>query len=147
MGQNGAEPWHDPLCDLITILGDTDEAYRSIHIVEDDQMQAMSRNWQPGASKDELIRRIIELRLIYDWPALKSVFGICPGSDRDSFKLNDLFNVLDMHIPPKFGFRAPAGRERECESSQARYQFFDARHLIGAKSALILILMTLFHID
>lgn len=145
--QNGAEPWHHALCDLITILGDTDEAYRSIHIVEDDQMQAMSRNWQPGASIDELIRRIIELRLIYDWPALKSVFRICPGNDTDSFKLNDLFNVLDMHIPLKFGFRAPAGREREWESSQAGHQFFDARRLIGAKNALLLILMTLFHID
>ena len=147
LGQNVTEPWHHALYDLITILGDTDDAYRSIHIVKDEHMRAMSRNWQPGASRDELIRRIIELRLIYDWPALKSVVRICPGSDTDRFKLNDLLNVLDMHIPLKSGLRAPAGRERDWDSTHAGHQFFDARRLIGAKNALLLILMALFHID
>jgi hypothetical protein len=110
-------------------------------------MEAMRRNWQVGADDDELRRRIIELRLIYDWPALKSVARICPGSATDRFKINDLFNVLDMHIPLKFGFRAPAEREREWTSTRSGEQFFDARRLIGAKNALLLILTALFHID
>lgn len=147
LGRCCAAPWPQALCDLITILGDGEESHGSIHNVDADQLQAMRRNWQPGASEDALTRRIIGLRLLYDWPALKSVFRICPGSDTDRFKLNDLFNVLDMHIPNGFGFRAPAGLERESDSAQAGPQFFNARRLIGAKNALLLILMALFYID
>lgn len=140
---NGTERWHRALHDLLTILGDSSEAYRSIHIVDDEHLRAMDRNWRRGADKDELQRRIIDLRLNYDWPALKSVVEICPGVTNNSFKINDLFNVLDLHIPLKFGFRAPAGRENTGPSQQ----FFDARRLIGAKNALLLILTALFHID
>ncbi len=147
LGGNGTERWHSALHDLITILGDTSEAYRSIHLIDAEQMEALRRNWQAGADEDELKRRIIELRLTYDWPALKSVVRICPGSATDGFKINDLFNVLDMHIPLKFGFRAPADKEREWTSTRAGEQFFDARRLIGAKNALLLVLTSLFYID
>jgi len=66
----------------------------------------MKRNWAVGTREEELKKRIIDLRLIYDWPALKSAVSICPGSTTDKFRLNDLFNLLDMHIPPGFGLRA-----------------------------------------
>ena len=99
----------------------------------------MRRNWQ-GANDEELKSRIISLRLIYDWPALKSVVRICPGSSKDTFKLNDLFNILDMHSPLGFGVRAPTSFEGEG-------QFFDARRLIGAKNALRMLLGAAFYID
>lgn len=142
---NDSEPWHSALSDLITILGDTNEAYRSIHHIEEDQRSAMRRNWRSGASDEELDRRIIELRLIYDWPALKSVVSVCPGNAGDNFKLNDLFNLLDMHIPPGFGFRAPTGQSLDGDKQSD--QFFDARRLIGAKNALLMILIASFYID
>ncbi len=85
----------------------------------------MRRNWRKDAHNDELRKRIIDLRLTYDWPALKSVVSICPAGTTDRFRLNDLFNLLDMHIPPGFGVRAP--------STQLAEKFFDARRLIGAK--------------
>lgn len=146
---DNSEPSRRALHDLITILGDSDTAYRSIHNIDAEQMEAMRRNWELDADEDDerLRSRIIELRLIYDWPALKSVVEVCPASASDEFKINDLFNVLDMHIPPKFGFRAPAKRERERTPMPSGEQFFDARRLIGARNALLLILTALFHID
>jgi len=83
--------------------------------------------------------------LFYDWPALKSAVRICPASGDGRFKINDLWNVLDLHIPLGFGFRAPAGAEQESARSEER--FYDARRLVGAKNALLLILTAMFHID
>jgi hypothetical protein len=136
LGQNGAEPWHDALFDLITILGDSDEVYGGIGLIDHEQLNAMRRNWRPVKDKEELRERIIDLRLTYDWPALKSVVRLCPGSATDQFKLNDLFNLLDMHIPPGFGVRAPARNRHSGSEKQTEVQFFDARRLIGAKNAL-----------
>lgn len=144
---NHAERWHSALFDLITILGDTAEAYASIHRIDDSQRDAMRRNWQPGASVEELDRRIIELRLIYDWPALKAAVSVCPGTSTDQLRLNDLFNLLDMHISPGFGFRAPIHHGRADIEKQPEEQFFDARRLIGAKNALLMILIASFYID
>ena len=100
----------------------------------------MRRN-RPEASDDkDLESSIINLRLLCDWPALKSVVRICPGSSAKTFKVNDLFNLLDMHGPLGFGFRAPTPTEGE-------RQFFDARRIIGAKNALRMLLGALFYID
>jgi len=145
LGSHVAKPWHDALFDMITILGDTDAAYGSINHIDSEQLDAMRRNWRAGANKEELYRRIIELRLFYDWPALKSVTSICPGSKTGKFKLNDLFNLLDMHIPPGFGVRAPA--HQAPPDKRPGEQFFDARRLIGAKNALLMILIASFYID
>jgi hypothetical protein len=144
LGEKTAQKWHDALRDLITILGDNDAAYGSIHHIEAAQRAVMRRNWVANANDKDLDRRIIELRLIYDWPALKSAVGICPGNDTDRFKLNDLFNLLDMHIAPGSGFRAPAPRIATSGSGE---QFLDSRRLIGAKNALLLILIASFYID
>jgi hypothetical protein len=147
LGSKVTKPWHDALFDLITILGDSDESYDSINAVNPEQLKAMRRNWRRGASIDELRKRIIDLRLIYDWPALKSVVYICPGSAANKFRLNDLFNLLDMHIPPGFGVRAPAHHGTSDSKKQPGEQFFDARRLIGAKNALLMILIASFYID
>src|SRR5688572_11791774 len=111
---------------LITILGDGPEAYENINRIDRRHLDAMRRNWSAGATAEEIRSRILELRITYDWPALKSVVRVCPAAPTDSFRLNDLFNLLDMHIPSGFGFRGPAGSAN---------QFFDARRLIGAKNA------------
>lgn len=147
LGPNGTERWRDALFDLITILGDSDAAYSSISHIDSEQLDAMRRNWRPTGDDEELRQRIMGLRLIYDWPALKSVVSLCPGSATDKFRLNDLFNLLDMHIPPGFGVRAPAGRATSPSEKQPEEQFFDTRRLIGAKNALLMILIASFYID
>lgn len=130
--------------DLITILGDSDDAYDSIHHIHHNQINIMARNCEADGD-EELRKRIIHLRLIYDWPALKSVVRICPASETEDFRINDLFNLLDMHIPVGFGFPAPAAKQHN--RSDPQQQFFDVRRLVGAKNALYLILNTMFYID
>jgi hypothetical protein len=85
--------------------------------------------------------------LFYDWPALKSVVRNCPASDKDGFKINDLFNLLDLHIPLNLGFRAAAERGAGSVPIRSEQRFYDTRRLIGAKNALLMILTALFHID
>ena len=137
--------WRDPLYQLIAILGDTDGSSTRIDCVEEDAIEAMRANWrkEPG-NKDELRRRIIGLRLIYDWPGLKSVVQICPASGSDRFKLNDLLNILDMHI--NFGVRAPVESEPDQSDVRSQDLFLEARRLGSARNALKLLLMALFHI-
>jgi hypothetical protein len=148
LGGNGTEPWYHALRDLITILGDSDDDYVYIDHIGDEQLEAMGRNWSVDRNeKEELRHRIIELRLFYDWPALKSAVRICPASATDGFNINDLFNVLDMHIPLKIGFRAPAERGGDQPSLRSEERFYDARRLVGARNALLMILAALFHID
>lgn len=68
---NGAAAWSSALFDLITILGDRGKNYENIDAINDEERDAMRRNWRV-ANDGELESRIIGLRLIYDWPALKS---------------------------------------------------------------------------
>ena len=97
----------------------------------------MRRHWRPGASDGELRDRIVTLRTLYDWPALKEIIAVCPGaqSDSDSFRLNDLFNVLDMHGQSGHGFRGKAG------------EFLTPQRVLGARNALKLLQQTTLYID
>jgi hypothetical protein len=147
LGSTAPKPWHRALIDLITILGDSDVSYNSITDITDRQLKAMSRNWQKGASEDALRGRIIDLRLTYDWPALKSAVSVCPASATDKFRINDLFNLLDMHIPTGFGFRTPAQGTVSALKKLSDEKFLDARRLIGAKNALLMILVASFYVD
>jgi hypothetical protein len=139
--------WHRALIDLITILGDSEGSYSSITDVTDQQIEAMRPNWQKRSTKKKLQGRIIDLRLTYDWPALKSVVSVCPGSATERFRLNDLFNLLDMHIPIGLGFRAPAQGATSALKKLPDAKFIDARRLIGAKNALLMILVASFYVD
>lgn len=139
LAPNGTLPWCSAFLDLITILGDREENYDHIGMINDEERAAMRRNWPCANSDNDLENRILELRLLYDWPALKSVVQICPGYDTNNqLKINDLFNILDMHAPLGFGVRAPVS---------SKGQFFDARRLTGAKNALRMLLGAAFYID
>ena len=140
LGDKAVEPWTSALHDLLTILGDGDETEEtaSIFPVTQDQMEAMRCNWQHGADEDEIRNRIITLRTLYDWPALKAVIKVCPGVQGDggkSFQLNDLFNVLDMHGQSGHGFRV---KERE---------FLTPQRVLGARNALKMLLHAMLYID
>jgi hypothetical protein len=52
-----------------------------------------------------------------------------------------------MHIPLKFGFRAPAERGEEHAGARLEERFYDSRRLIGARNALLMMVTALFHID
>lgn len=142
--ESNIDPWRAAFVDLISILGDRDDAYRSIHLINDEERNAMRRNWDPS---EDLDSRIIALRLTYDWPALKSVVKVCPGSKSGKLKLNDLFNLLDLHIPSGFGFQGPSGTGDASADRDQELRFFDARRLAGAKNALLMLLGALFYVD
>ena len=139
LGDKAEEPWTSALHDLLTILGDggeTEEA-ASIFPVAQNRMEAMRRNWRHGADNDDIRNRIVTLRTLYDWPALKAIIKVCPGvqGDGKSFQLNDLFNVLDMHGQSGHGFRV---KERE---------FLTPQRVLGARNALKMLLQTMLYID
>ena len=144
LGSEKQEPWTSALYDLLTILGDVgdDEASEeraSVVTITEQQMEVMRRNWCAGASDNAVRCRIIDLRTLYDWPALKAAIGVCPGVDptgpTSTFQLNDLFNVLDMHGQSGHGFRDKQGN------------FLPPHRVLGARNMLKMLLHTMFYID
>ena len=132
LGQR-AKTWTSALRDLLAILGDggsgtTSEVGGVVDI--------MRRHWVPDSNCDELRDRITDLRMLYDWPALKAAIGACPRSaQNDSFRLNDLFNVLDMHGQSGHGFRAEDG------------EFLTPQRVLGARNSLKMLLQAMLYID
>ena len=140
LGGNAIEPWISAFVDLLTILGDGDEKEHNFFIFTPDQMNAMRRNWRSKADDDEIRSRIITLRTLYDWPALKAVINVCPvehRSDQESTVLNltDLFNVLDMHGQSGHGFRVTEN------------EFLTPQRVTGARNALKILLQAMFYVD
>ena len=137
---DGAEPWVSALVDLLTILGDGNEKHHTqLTMVTDQQMDAMRRNWSVGADDDKIRDRILTLRTLYDWPALKDVIKVSPveqGADGAGAKfLTDLFNILDIHGRSGHGFRV---KENE---------FLTPQRVTGARDALKLLILAMFYID
>ena len=139
LDKSADERWTSALCDLLTILGDepnegTSDKEPPIAVITPDQMEAMRCNWQ-SSDEDEIRNRIVNLRVLYDWPALKTAINVCPGVHGNNFQLNDLFNVLDMHGQSGHGFRVEEGK------------FLTPQQVLGARNALKMLLQTMFYID
>ena len=133
-----AESWAQALVDLLTILGDGDEKYPT-SVFGPEAMDAMRRNWSDGATDDDIRNRILALRMLYDWPALKAVIKVCPvqgGTNPPGGNfLNDLFNILDMRGQSGHGFRAESN------------DFLTPVRVTGARNALKLVILALFYVD
>lgn len=148
---NGAsERWVSAFCELLKILGDCDEVSAdplSSEVILKDQIDAMRRNWS-DSKEDALRSRIVELRRLYDWPALVAAINVCPksipdgdsssGSDKgsNSFRPVDLFNLLDMHLQSGHGFpdRSTGG-------------FLSPQRVLGARGALVMLIQALMYVD
>ena len=140
LGQKAKEPWTSALHDLLTILGDggagmTSPKGASTAPVTQHHLDAMRRHWRSSADDDELRNRVGALRTLYDWPALVAVIKVCPGVEDKGFRLNDLFNVLDMHGQSGHGFRDEDGT------------FLTPQQVLGARNALRMLLQTVLYID
>ena len=136
---HGDESWASALEDLLTILGDAlGQQDASTATITELEFAAMQRHWT-ATDKNDLRNRIVQLRTLYDWPALKAAFKACPGGqlppDRERFRLADLFNVLDMHRQSGHGFDVSAG------------EFLTAQRVLGARNALKMLLQTILYID
>ena len=134
----GDEPWCSAFQDLLTILGDDLTASELSFDVTSFQLAAMRRNWRPGVCDEELRHRIMGLRTLYDWPALQAAIRLCPGAEnKRTFKLNDLFNLLDMHGQSGHGF--PKGH--------GRTEFLTPQEVAGARNALKMLLQAMLYVD
>lgn len=129
------DPWVDAFSDLLTILGDgeEDQQFR----IGDQALDAMRRNWADTGS-DAVRSRVQEMRNLYDWQALITVVRACPGSrhtdTQGAFKINDLFNILDLHGQSGHGFHAEGG-------------FLTQQQVAGARNALKMLLQAMFYVD
>ena len=131
------KPWTSALGDLLVILGDGDDASTAEEepAVTPHHIDVMRRHWRRGASDDDLRNRIVALRALYDWPAIRAAIDVCPGAGSDhGFQLSDLFNVLDMHGQSGHGFRAEDG------------EFLTPQRVLGARNALKMLLLTILYI-
>ena len=140
LGTKVDESWVVALNDLLIILGEWEDGegednHLRVATVTDGQMAAMQRNWKAGADDDALRNRIITLRTLYDWPALKEIVRVCPARKDDVVRLVDLFNVLEMHGNSGHGLR---GRQGE---------FLTLQRVTGALNALRMLLQAVFYID
>lgn len=138
LGSFAVEPWISAFADLLAILGDDDDAEvvnrGSPTKVLPNQRDAMARNWHSD-DEDELLQRIVELRTLYDWPALVASINVCPTKpDGGPPELQDLFNVLDMNIQTGHGFRVRDD------------WFLQPQRVLGARGALMLLIQALFYV-
>lgn len=90
--------WIEAVVDLLTILGDPKPTL--------DVNQSIQRQYQ-SFNEEQRKARLDELKSTYDWNTLYRIIQICPGSNEDEFQLQDLFNILDMHISNRQGFYVP----------------------------------------
>ncbi len=133
------EPWTSAFEDLLTILGDRSEKKGAdIASVDSSQEDAMRRNLSPHASEDDVRNRIVSLRTLYDWHALRAVVAACPGTRENGesrFKIADLFNVLDMHERDGHGFPVEVN------------EFLTPQRISGARNCLKMLLLAMFYVD
>lgn len=95
----------------------------------------MGAHWRREASEDELRNRVLSLRMLYDWPALKAIINVCPGVEYGNLQLNDLFNILDMHGQSGHGF--PEDNET----------FLTPQRVLSARNALNMLQQTTLYMD
>lgn len=149
LGEGIPERWVTAFCDLLKILGDSEEATKdplSVGDIRAAQLEAMKKNWE-DEDEEKLRNRIVELRGLYDWPTLVAAINVCPdgvgnrvagveaSEAQSEFKLIDLFNLLDMHEQSGHGFPALQGR------------FLTPQGVIGARGALVLLIQALTYVD
>ena len=145
LGQHIPARWVQAVSDLLAVIGDADA--ESIHRkhpteIDADQLDAMRRNWSTP-DDHALRRRVVDLRTLYDWPALVAAIDVCPSAvtrqspaaESGSLPLTDLFNILDLHQQSGHGFPASDG------------YFLTPQRVLGARMALGLLLQILMYVD
>ena len=78
LGEGVSNRWVDAFSDLLRILGDRYPATShefSTADINAQELAAMARNWKCD-DEDELRNRIVELRSLYDWPALVAAINV-----------------------------------------------------------------------
>ncbi|QAT40533.1 hypothetical protein [Clostridium sp. JN-9] len=80
-------------------------------------------------------KRVKELREYYDWNSLRKIMKICPNYKVGRMKIQDLFNIIDMHISEKEGFYV---------NDHGEEQFLPLQNIIKSRNTLVM-MTTLIH--
>ncbi|MEG6585125.1 hypothetical protein [Dendrosporobacter sp. 1207_IL3150] len=124
------------IADLLIILGD--DEIGAAAFPSEEQTAALNRQFD-GLSAFEQEQRGRELRYTYDWGTLRQLIHICPGHNEQFLRLQDLFNLLDMHIMSRHGFYVYG------DNSEGQ-RFIPPEALVLARNALIMLIGLLhFH--
>lgn len=83
------------ISDLLIALGDSLKSV--LDVITNEELLASKRLFH-DLDENELRNRVISHRQNYDWDALKRIIQISPTQDGKGSFLNDLFNIIDMHI-------------------------------------------------
>jgi hypothetical protein len=76
---------------------------------------------------DDCVKRVNELRDYYDWNSLMRIMKICPNFE--NMQLQDLFNIIDMHIYEKEGFYVNDNKEEK---------FLPLQNIIKSRNMLVM---------
>lgn len=132
---NGHPEVRERIYNFLCILGDSVEHFSGW--ITPDEKNAAGKIF-PGISGDELItERILELRRLYDWNALRKVAWICPCDDEasDGNYIRNLYSILDKKIINKQGLAVP---ETKCG------KFIEFNRLQGARDCLTMLISLMF---
>ncbi|KUP23760.1 hypothetical protein [Paenibacillus sp. DMB5] len=129
IGYDDKPVWLEAVVDLLNILGDPDTSTEAIESI---------RRQFPLLNEDQQRTRLEELRSTYDWNTLYRIIQICPGNTKEEFQLQDLFNILDMHILNRQGFYVPD----EVDAS-----FIPFNRMIGARNSLKMLTILMHTLD
>lgn len=122
--------------DLLIILGDDERD--ALQFPSAEQTSALKRQF-PSLSSEQRLLRGRELRYTYDWGTLKQLVRVCPCHNAQSLRLQDVFNLLDMHISSRHGFHVYG-------SQGSGQRFVTPEALVLARNALVLLIGLLhFH--
>jgi hypothetical protein len=99
----------------------------------DDMKKEISEEFR--AYDVEGVKAVRQLRDYYDWNSLMSIMKICPNF-KNGMQLQDLFNIIDMHIYEKEGFYV--------SSSNGKEKFLPLQNIIKARNTLVM-MTTLVH--
>lgn len=124
------------VADLLILLGD--ECGRKHRPLSTSEKEAAARQF-PDLTEENQALRTHELRSQYDWMTLRHLIRACPGhSVENGLKLQDLFNLIDMHMQSGHGFHVLDG---------SKSQFVSPQELAPARNALVMLIQLMFFHD
>jgi len=122
---------------LLSTLGDKLES--DLWEFSEEETNA-ARDLFPKVDAHEAKRRVIALRQNYDWDALKRIIEICPSVEGKGPFMNDLFNILDMHILSGQGFYTKQTKQAEQASDSDERFFIQNYRLRPARNCLVMLI-------
>ena len=124
------------VADLLILLGD--ESSQKYMPLSQKEREAATRQF-PNLTAEQQVLLVQELRSQYDWMTLRHLIQACPGhSGEKGLKLQDLFNLIDMHMQSGHGFHVLDG-ENDI--------FISPQELAPARNALVMLIQLLFFND